>query len=284
MTSSVARGAVIDEQTLTIGGVPTRALRVGGTGPVVLMVHGFTDSADTWRGVLHELARQGRAAMAIDLPGHGRAGVLPPQAGLAGQDDFLREAVDLANDGSGVLLVGNSMGALLALRVVARDERAITGVLALAPPGDSILFSLRALPTLWPILRPALRLVPVPTGLIRFAVGHLFTAFVAGGRVERDVRTAYAQHLDRNRLLELLAGCAEVISEITLPDRQTLLHFTRPVTLWWGTKDRVCPARGATRFGADAHVVVTPGAPHSPQLRQPRLVVDLIADHEARRG
>ncbi|MER6900182.1 alpha/beta fold hydrolase, partial [Amycolatopsis sp. NPDC000740] len=39
--------------------------------PRLVLLHGYCDSADTWRPVLGELAAAGIAAIAVDLPGFG---------------------------------------------------------------------------------------------------------------------------------------------------------------------------------------------------------------------
>jgi pimeloyl-ACP methyl ester carboxylesterase len=46
------------------------AWRVG-TGPAVLLVHGWRDSARLWDPLMAELRRRGRSFVALDLPGHG---------------------------------------------------------------------------------------------------------------------------------------------------------------------------------------------------------------------
>ena len=57
----------------------TRVLEIEGDGSPVLLLHGFGDSADTWRMVLDRLSRAGRRAMAIDLPGFGTCASIDPQ-------------------------------------------------------------------------------------------------------------------------------------------------------------------------------------------------------------
>ena len=39
-----------------VAGVATRVLEVDGDGPPILLLHGFTDSADSWRPLIKELA------------------------------------------------------------------------------------------------------------------------------------------------------------------------------------------------------------------------------------
>jgi len=58
--------------------VPTRwgdvsAWRLG-SGPAVLLVHGFEDDNSLWSPLIDELADRGRSLVAFDLPGHGVSG------------------------------------------------------------------------------------------------------------------------------------------------------------------------------------------------------------------
>src|SRR4051794_2342431 len=82
------------EYELELGGYATRALELEGKGPPLLFLHGFADSADTWRLVLERLARAGRRALAVDLPGFATAGRLKPRAGLPPLDAVARAAAD----------------------------------------------------------------------------------------------------------------------------------------------------------------------------------------------
>jgi pimeloyl-ACP methyl ester carboxylesterase len=50
-----------------------RAWRVG-SGPAVLLVHGWQDDNSLWSPLIDELDRRGRALVAFDLPGHGASG------------------------------------------------------------------------------------------------------------------------------------------------------------------------------------------------------------------
>lgn len=64
---------MITQARASYAGVGTRTLTVTGRGTPVVLLHGFADSADTWRGVLTRLEAAGRPAVAVDLPGFGQA-------------------------------------------------------------------------------------------------------------------------------------------------------------------------------------------------------------------
>ncbi|EJZ06597.1 alpha/beta hydrolase fold protein, partial [Mycolicibacterium fortuitum subsp. fortuitum DSM 46621 = ATCC 6841 = JCM 6387] len=109
---------MITESRAGFGGVGTRVLSVPGSGTPVVLLHGYADSADTWRGVLTRLEALGRRTLAVDLPGFGQAD--PRGTGpLLPQFDGFADAL-LTETGPAVL-VGNSLGAATALRAAARN-------------------------------------------------------------------------------------------------------------------------------------------------------------------
>ena len=74
------------EHRIEAAGHRTRALEVAGNGPGIVLLHGWSDSADTWRPLLAQLGSRGRRAIAVDLPGFGEAtrlhdGAVLPAAG-----------------------------------------------------------------------------------------------------------------------------------------------------------------------------------------------------------
>lgn len=92
-------------------------LLVRGTGPPLLLLHGFTGRATSWGAHATAFAGEFRV-VAPDLPGHGRSAV-PVDPGCAGVE---RSADDLATilerlDAAPAHVVGYSLGARIALRL-----------------------------------------------------------------------------------------------------------------------------------------------------------------------
>ena len=117
---------------LELAGVSTRALSVEGDGPAFLFLHGYTDSADTWRYVLTELGKRGRAAVAVDLPSHGHADTHADAPVLPQLKAF---ASALAERHPGSILAGNSLGGLAALLAAEDPALPVAGVVPIGPAG-----------------------------------------------------------------------------------------------------------------------------------------------------
>lgn len=122
---------MITETRASYNGVHTRVLSVAGTGLPIVLLHGFADSADTWRGLMAEFEAAGRSAIAVDLPGFGAADALAPGDYLPQLDAF---AAALVAELGPVVLVGNSLGACTAVRAASRGSRDIRGVVAVDEP------------------------------------------------------------------------------------------------------------------------------------------------------
>jgi pimeloyl-ACP methyl ester carboxylesterase len=108
---------------------------VGDTGaPAVLLLHQNRSSKESWSPLLPYLYNAGYASLAVDMRGFGETGGAMDWP-LAEQDMFtwvnwLREQPGV--DPERVSLIGASIGANLALRGMAADERVVTAV-ALSP-------------------------------------------------------------------------------------------------------------------------------------------------------
>ena len=96
------------------------AVRVHGTATgqgAVVLLHGFTGSADDWRDTAEALAGSGFRAIAVDLPGHGATDTPSDPARYTPEAVVQGVATVLTSLGIGAAhWVGYSMGARLALR------------------------------------------------------------------------------------------------------------------------------------------------------------------------
>jgi pimeloyl-ACP methyl ester carboxylesterase len=98
-----------------------------------VLIHGVTSSSRTWWRVGPALAQRGYRVLAVDLRGHGAS----PRAiaGLSVAD----LAADVAEtvEGPVELLVGHSLGALVALQLVSLDPGFARRLVLEDPPGSS---------------------------------------------------------------------------------------------------------------------------------------------------
>ncbi len=108
-------------------------LTVEGTGPPVVLTHGFADDSSTFDHLLRVFS--GYRVARWDLPGHGSSDVGPHPSSRAGALAWLDAAVTAAGAGPAVL-VGHSLGGYLSLCRTVIDATGIAGlVLVSTGPG-----------------------------------------------------------------------------------------------------------------------------------------------------
>src|SRR5438309_11835033 len=115
-------------RTLDLDG-PVHVADFGGAGPTMVLVHGLGGSHANWLAVGPALAAHARV-LAPDLPGFGRTPLAGRSARVRANVELLDRLLD-AVDGRPAVLVGNSMGGLIAMmEAEARTEKVAGHVLA----------------------------------------------------------------------------------------------------------------------------------------------------------
>jgi pimeloyl-ACP methyl ester carboxylesterase len=283
------------EHRLELGGFETRALELEGAGPPVVLLHGFADSADTWRLVLAELGRRRQRAIALDLPGFATAAPLRTgESVLAQLDAFTDDAVRHAASEAGepAVVAGNSLGGALALRAGER-ELPLRALMPIAPAGLDM--------PAWfglierdPLVRFVLRSpVPLPQPLLRGVVGEAYRqlAFARPRAAAREVVGAFTNHhRDRRAVARYLDTGRRLLPELDFPF--DLAAIRAPVLLVWGENDRMVPSKGS-RLVLDAlggrdrftyELIERCG--HCPQIEEPdrfvRVLLEFAAAPEAK--
>ena len=97
MASLPGAAPVIRESLQVLDGFATRVLEVDGEGPALVLLHGFSDSADTWRPLLERLGRSRRRAVAIgevDPPATGDGAPLAGEEVLIDGNDNARALIE----------------------------------------------------------------------------------------------------------------------------------------------------------------------------------------------
>ena len=96
-----------------------------GTGDTVLMLHGVGLQAEAWSAQIEFLSKK-YSVISPDLPGHGESPMLNNGASLADFTDLIAAAMNAP-----ALVVGHSLGAMIALDLAARNKDKVRAVAAL---------------------------------------------------------------------------------------------------------------------------------------------------------
>lgn len=222
--------------------------------PGFLFIHGAGGTAAKWRRTTPGLT--GVPWLAVDLPGHGEAGKAEDTLSQI-SIEWYAESLD-SRIAEEVIVVGHSMGGLIALELAARSPK-VTGVILAAshvrlPVHPKILAQLAA--------------GEFPESLFRASYG----------------RTVDAALLEEERKELALHPAAVTYADFLSCDQyrqgpHRLQHLTVPVLAVYGAEDRLLPpgAKEELRqLRPDAQAVTIEGAGHYVMLEQPQAFLAAI--------
>ena len=203
MTAATSYLPGFEESWTDVRGVRMRSFAAG-SGPLLVLLHGFGGAASNWALTAPELARHCRV-LVPDLPGHGGSSPLP--AAPHRLDPYADRVAALFDEPA--ILVGHSLGAVVALRLAVRRPELARGLVLAGAAGiaSSTRASERAL-ALIATIKPGKRIVGMRRRvsrtpfLRRLAFGmvsvadpraldpFMAEAFLAGSGLHTDVRAA----------------------------------------------------------------------------------------------
>ena len=269
------RTAAADASAGRIVRLPGGALHVSDEGPrssdAIVLIPGWGCSMAFWQPAGRVLARTHRVVR-LDPLGFGASS--KPASGYSMQNEARLVLGAVRRLGvQRALVVGHSMGGVIAVAAAARDPRLVRGVAVLdtEPAGDGGTTSLTADLLFTPVvgagafdlasdstlrngLKPGFRRgFHVPDRFVRDLRGVTWTALTETAKEARSYR-------DRRRL-----------------DRR-LAPLGLPLLVIYGTRDRlVDPKADRDWHVPGARIVPIAGAGHSPQVERPRTIAGLIA-------
>ncbi len=278
----------IAEKRIELAGFKVRALDLepaDGEGAALVFLHGWSDSADTWRPLMAELGRRGRGAIALDMPGFGQADRLDRDEPVLPQlDRFIAAAVRRESERAGrpVVVAGNSLGGLVAMRGAENPDLPLAGIAPIAPAGLDMAGWFGVVEGA-PLVRYVLGApIPLPEVVLREAVGRTYRtlAFARPRDVDPAVVSSFTRHVrSRRDVVRVLATGRRLLAELREPFR--LERIACPVLLIWGDQDRMVFASGADRVlreAPDARLEVIEHCGHCPQIEATERVADLLEE------
>ncbi|MEQ4209164.1 alpha/beta fold hydrolase [Actinopolymorpha sp. B17G11] len=250
--------------------VVTLAYERQGTGAPLVLLHGLGHRRQGWRPVIDLLARE-FDVIAVDLPGFGESSPVGPR-----WREDLTPAISAFCDDLGLKrphVAGNSLGGALALELAISGR--VASATALAPAGFwTTSERRRALATLHTLRATTFLPVAVQRSLLASRQMRRWTYGVFVGEPDRLPPAAI---LDDS--LAMRAG--KSFRPVARHGRGYAVTGTLqcPVTVAWGTRDRILPYvqadRARQRFPEARHVDL-PGCGHVPMSDDPVLVATTI--------
>jgi pimeloyl-ACP methyl ester carboxylesterase len=251
----------------------------GGSGPPLVLLHGFVETWRTWELVLPALERR-HEVLAPTLAGHAGG----PAIDTPLTDTTLADHVEHAMDAAGfesAHIAGNSLGGFVALQLAARGRA--RSVVALAPAGG------------WAddAYKELLAFQAELIGQFKAAAPYAVTLTSTPEARRRATRylTVNYEHIPAELLAHQLLGAATAPQSLAMIDygrrrawQLDAEHIACRVRIVWGTDDALLPwPSAAARYARDwlphADWVILDGVGHAPQLDVPLETAQLILGH-----
>jgi pimeloyl-ACP methyl ester carboxylesterase len=279
----------MERQTISVHGHDI-SYRTGGTGPVVLLIHGMAGSSSSWIPSLDDIAPH-VTYVAPDLPGHGHSDKPRGDYSLGAHASFLRDLLSaLGHDRA--TIVGQSLGGGIAMQFSYQyPERCERLVLVCAGGlGEEVMPTLRILAA--PGMEYVLPIACQP--FIRTSV-----EMVAGVAAKVGLRptpatvekwrayTSLIEPATRDAFLQTLRSVVDVKGQRVSAHDKLYLAEAMPSLIIWGENDPIIPVAHAYEAHAalaSSRLEIMEGVGHFPHCEDPRQFARILLDFIAHTG
>ncbi len=238
-------------------------------GQPVLFLHGFGASSSHWRNNAGTFAQAGYRVFALDLIGFGRSDQPGLSSSLNGLDNefwsnqvssFLKEVVNIEINGQAIL-IGNSLGSLVALTTLASHPDYVSAVVAAPLPDPALINKINVNQNKF-LLRLKDKLIRIFFRILPLEL--LLPIITRPFCLTPSIQVAYSRSISNDKdLIRIIARPAQRTSAakalramcvgmflrrpmITAPallDRIEKQSMKKPFLLIWGRQDRLVPIK-----------------------------------------
>lgn len=259
--------------------MPT-GLHRGGSGPPMLLIHGFSASWGIWRPLLPAL-EQHHDVLAATLLGH--SGGAEYRAGSPATPAAMADVLERDMDAAGLErahLVGNSLGGWLALELAARGRALSTTALSPAGGWNHGGPETKRLGRMFRLNYRMLKILG-PSGA-RLMRRRRFRALALRDVAAHPANIPAALAVEMTEAATACAIYLPLLEHLTATGFGELAAIDSPVQIAWGTKDRILPwpayAERFRRMTPQAQWVELPGLGHCPMLDDAPLTANTILE------
>jgi pimeloyl-ACP methyl ester carboxylesterase len=242
--------------------------------PVVLLLHGFGSSLQTWDVWAAQLETQYRV-IRLDLPGFGLTGPSPlHDYSEAGDLATLTHFVDKLGVAS-FSIIGHSMGGKMAWGIAAADPDRVKALVLMAPDGFPEVKDIGSKPYAMPSIMGVIKF-SLPKFLVRKSIEPAF--FDANALSDSLVDRYY----DMLRAPGVRAAILERANQTIYTDPvPRLKKITAPTLLVWGEQDQMIPSSNAQSYAnvlSTSKIVQLPNLGHLAQEEQPQIALAHVVE------
>jgi len=242
--------------------------------PVVLLLHGFGSSLQTWDVWAAQLETQYRV-IRLDLPGFGLTGPSPLHDYSEASDvATLTHFVDKLGV-SGFSVIGHSMGGKMAWGLAAAEPDRVKALVLMAPDGFPEAKDIGSKPYAMPSIMGVIKF-SLPKFLVRKSIEPAF--FDANALSDSLVDRYY----DMLRAPGVRAAILERSNQTIYTDPvPRLKKITAPTLLVWGEQDQMIPSSNAQSYAqvlSTSKTVLLPKLGHLVQEEQPQIALAHVVE------
>ena len=252
---------MIEEKAILINNLEVN-FKVTGSGPVILILHGWPSSSDSWVEAMKSLSRSGYQAICPDLPGFGKSDTPVQSWSISNYMEWVLKFADSLKLDNFILL-GHSFGGRVAVKFSAKYGNRLKCLILCSSAG----------------IRPKL---DAKSTAISKVVQMGNTVFSPGFLVKiKDVLRNILYFVIKNRDYVKARGVMKAtMTKVVEEDLSSYLPNIKNKTLLvWGKKDRSVPIEYAYQFKdkiKDSKLEIMPGVGHSPHFRASERLTEII--------
>ncbi|HUC89484.1 MAG TPA: alpha/beta hydrolase [Patescibacteria group bacterium] len=230
-----------------------------GSGRVMVLLHGWGDSAAGLGGLQKALAKQYKV-IALDLPGFGGTEAPHEVWGLDNYAEFVKDFLKKVDSGPVTVLAGHSNGGAIAVRGLAKGTLQADRLVLIASAGIRGVYKGRVRALRYITKAGKALTMPLPKGVKQKLRQKVYTS------VGSDMLVA--EHLQ------------ETFKRVVTDDvRQDAASLTIPTLLIYGEQDQATPVQYGETFHElidGSELQILPGAGHFVHIDRPETVVKAI--------
>ncbi len=251
------------EETIIINGIGIN-YKIAGSGPAILVLHGWGGSSDSWIGVGDILAEKGYKVVVPDFPGFGKTPPPPQPWGVGDYSDFVLkfgESLGLPS----FFLIGHSFGGRISVKFVNQYPERIKKLILCASAGIKPKPSPFTRLIYWMARLGNVLLTPKHLVRLKDSARNAFYIFL------RNKDYVKADGVMRETVQKVLAE--DLLPGISKIDKETLIV--------WGEEDKMVPVKYASVFHEnikDSKLEIFPKIGHSPHLEAPGKLSQVIVN------
>ncbi len=236
--------------------------KTAGSGPAVLILHGWGGSSDSWLRVAEIVSGEGFQVIVPDLPGFGKSKTPSKTWGVSDYTKWAKDFTDFLNL-ERFFLIAHSFGGRVSIKFAINCPEKIKALILCASAGIKPKPDLKTKIIYW--LSRIGNAVLTPQIFVRLKEGL------------RNIFYIFLRHKD---YIKAKGNMKEIIKRVLDEDLADDLSKIKIKTLLvWGERDRLVPIKYAHIFKEkieNSELVLLPKVGHSPHLEIPQRLAEVI--------